>query len=30
MVPIRTVRTPVLDLAYEAHGPEDGEAVVPL
>jgi pimeloyl-ACP methyl ester carboxylesterase len=30
MVPIRTVRTPVLDLAYEAHGPEDGEAVVLL
>jgi pimeloyl-ACP methyl ester carboxylesterase len=30
MVAIRTVRTPVLDLAYEAHGPEDGEAVVLL
>jgi pimeloyl-ACP methyl ester carboxylesterase len=30
VVPIRTVRTPVLDLAYEAHGPEDGEAVVLL
>ena len=30
MVPIRHIRTPVLDIAYEAHGPEDGEAVVLL
>ena len=28
--PIRHIRTPVLDLAYEAHGPEAGEAVVLL
>jgi pimeloyl-ACP methyl ester carboxylesterase len=30
MPAFRTVRTPVLDLAYEAHGPEDGDAVVLL
>ena len=28
--PIRTIRTAVLDLAYEAHGPAEGEAVVLL
>ena len=30
MVAVRTVRTPVLDLAYEAQGPEEGEAIVLL
>ena len=30
MASLRTLRTPVLDIAYEAHGPEDGEAVVLL
>ena len=30
MVAIRTVRTPVLEIAYEAHGPEDGVPVVLL
>ncbi|WP_419759599.1 alpha/beta fold hydrolase [Acidisoma sp.] len=30
MVSVRTVRTPVLEIAYEAHGPEEGEAVVLL
>jgi pimeloyl-ACP methyl ester carboxylesterase len=29
-VPVRHVRTPVLDIAYEEHGPPDGEAVVLL
>jgi pimeloyl-ACP methyl ester carboxylesterase len=28
--PIRTIRTPVLDLAYEEHGPPGGDAVVLL
>ena len=28
--PIRRVRTPVLDVAYEEHGPADGEAVILL
>ncbi len=28
--PIKHVRTPVLDLAYEEHGPSDGEAIVLL
>jgi len=30
MAMLRRVTTPVLDLAYEAHGPKDGEAVVLL
>jgi len=30
MVPILTVRTPALDIAYEAHGPADGDTVVLL
>ena len=30
MAPIRHIRTPVLDIAYEAHGPEDGDPVVLL
>ena len=29
-VPIRLVRTPTLDVAYEEHGPPDGDAVVLL
>jgi pimeloyl-ACP methyl ester carboxylesterase len=29
-IPIRRVRTPALDLAYEEHGPSDGEAIVLL
>lgn len=28
--PLRSVRTPVLDIAYEEHGPPDGDAVVLL
>jgi pimeloyl-ACP methyl ester carboxylesterase len=30
VIPIRTIRTAVLDLAYEQHGPSDGEAIVLL